>query len=49
MPDPVRTIEPAFAERIVEVRLETPFAGGRHERRVARIETASTQAEARSA
>ena len=44
-----RTIQPALADRIVEVWLKTPFAGGRHARRVASIETASTQAEARSA
>jgi ribose 5-phosphate isomerase B len=44
-----RTIAPALADRIVEVWLTTPFAGGRHARRVARIETATTPAEARSA
>ena len=44
-----RTIAPALAERIVEVWLSTPFAGGRHARRVAKIEPAATQAEARSA
>jgi ribose 5-phosphate isomerase B len=43
-----RTISPALADRIVEVWLKTPFAGGRHARRVAKIET-GTQAEARSA
>jgi len=44
-----RTIAPALADRIVEVWLTTPFAGGRHARRVARIERATTPAEARSA
>ena len=34
-----RTTDPALAERILETRLKTPFAGGRHERRVAKIET----------
>ena len=33
-----RTLEPALAERILEVWLETPFAGGRHERRVRKID-----------
>jgi ribose 5-phosphate isomerase B len=44
-----RTIAPSLAERIVEVWLSTPFAGGRHARRVAKIEPAATPAEARSA
>jgi len=44
-----RTIEPALADRIVEIWLRTPFAGGRHARRVAKIETGSEQVEARSA
>jgi RpiB/LacA/LacB family sugar-phosphate isomerase len=34
-----RTTDPALAERILEVWLNTPFAGGRHGRRVAKIET----------
>ena len=34
-----RTTEPALAERILETWLKTPFAGGRHGRRVAKIET----------
>ena len=33
-----RTLEPANAERILEVWLKTPFAGGRHERRVRKID-----------
>ena len=33
-----RTLDPALAERILDVWLETPFAGGRHARRVAKIE-----------
>jgi ribose 5-phosphate isomerase B len=37
-----RTLDPGLAERILEVWLETPFAGGRHARRVAKIETGST-------
>jgi ribose 5-phosphate isomerase B len=37
-----RTIDPVLADRILEVWLKTPFAGGRHARRVAKIETAST-------
>jgi ribose 5-phosphate isomerase B len=34
-----RTTDPARAERILETWLNTPFAGGRHARRVAKIET----------
>ena len=34
-----RTTDPARAEGILQVWLETPFAGGRHGRRVAKIET----------
>jgi ribose 5-phosphate isomerase B len=34
-----RTLDPLVAERILDVWLETPFAGGRHARRVAKIET----------
>jgi ribose 5-phosphate isomerase B len=33
-----RTLDPALAERILDVWLETPFAGGRHARRVAKID-----------
>jgi len=33
-----RVLDPAHAERIVRVWLETPFAGGRHAGRVAKIE-----------
>jgi len=33
-----RTLDPALAARILEVWLETPFAGGRHERRVRKID-----------
>ena len=33
-----RTLDPALAERILDVWLKTPFAGGRHARRVAKIE-----------
>ena len=38
-----RTIEPGLAERILEVWLKTPFAGGRHARRVAKIDPGSTE------
>jgi ribose 5-phosphate isomerase B len=34
-----RTTDPALAERILETWLKTPFAGGRHAIRVAKIET----------
>ena len=34
-----RTTDPAQADRILETWLNTPFSGGRHERRVAKIET----------
>ena len=34
-----RTTDPALADRILETWLNTPFAGGRHGRRVAKIET----------
>jgi ribose 5-phosphate isomerase B len=33
-----RTLDPALAERILDVWLTTPFAGGRHERRVKKID-----------
>ncbi len=38
-----RTIAPGLAERILEVWLRTPFAGGRHARRVAKIEPGSPE------
>jgi ribose 5-phosphate isomerase B len=34
-----RTIDPAVAERMLEIWLTTPFTGGRHARRVEKIET----------
>ena len=37
-----RSLDHALAERILEVWLKTPFAGGRHARRVARIEPGTT-------
>ena len=40
-----RVLEPEMAERIVEVFLTTPFDGGRHQRRVDKIETASSEGE----
>ena len=33
-----RTLDPGLAERILDVWLATPFTGGRHERRVEKIE-----------
>ena len=33
-----RTLDPIVAERILDAWLKTPFAGGRHARRVAKIE-----------
>jgi ribose 5-phosphate isomerase B len=36
-----RTTPPDVARRIVDVFLDTPFAGGRHERRVAKIDGVS--------
>jgi ribose 5-phosphate isomerase B len=44
-----RTVEPGLAERVVEVWLATPFAGGRHARRVAKIEIPVAEAEVRKA
>jgi ribose 5-phosphate isomerase B len=38
-----RTLDPGLAERILEVWLKTPFAGGRHARRVAKIEPGSAE------
>jgi ribose 5-phosphate isomerase B len=40
-----RTIDPGLAERILEIWLTTPFAGGRHGRRVAKIEPGSAERE----
>jgi ribose 5-phosphate isomerase B len=34
-----RTTDPALAERMLEIWLTTPFTGGRHARRVKKIET----------
>ena len=34
-----RTTDPTLAEKILEIWLKTPFEGGRHERRVKKIET----------
>jgi ribose 5-phosphate isomerase B len=33
-----RVLDPALAERILAIFLDTPFAGGRHERRVQKID-----------
>jgi len=38
-----RTLDPAVAERILVVWLETPFAGGRHARRVRKIDEQPAQ------
>ena len=38
-----RSLDHGLAERILEVWLKTPFAGGRHARRVAKIEPGSTE------
>jgi ribose 5-phosphate isomerase B len=38
-----RSLDHALAERILEVWLKTPFAGGRHARRVAKIEPAGVE------
>jgi ribose 5-phosphate isomerase B len=38
-----RSLEHGLAERILEVWLKTPFAGGRHALRVAKIEPGSTK------
>jgi ribose 5-phosphate isomerase B len=40
-----RSLDHALAERILEVWLRTPFAGGRHARRVAKIELGSPEPE----
>jgi ribose 5-phosphate isomerase B len=39
-----RTTDPVLAERILDVWLGTPFAGGRHARRVQKIETGGGKA-----
>jgi ribose 5-phosphate isomerase B len=39
-----RSLDHGLAERILEVWLKTPFAGGRHARRVAKIEPGSAKA-----
>jgi ribose 5-phosphate isomerase B len=39
---PARFLSEADAERILDVWLDTPFEGGRHERRVAKIEREET-------
>jgi ribose 5-phosphate isomerase B len=41
-----RTLAPALAERVLDVWLETPFADGRHTRRVAKIEPGVAEAPA---
>jgi ribose 5-phosphate isomerase B len=33
-----RVLDPALAERILGIFLDTPFSGGRHERRVVKID-----------
>jgi ribose 5-phosphate isomerase B len=38
-----RSLDHGLAERILEVWLKTPFAGGRHARRVAKIELPKTE------
>jgi len=42
-----RTLDPVLAERILDVFLKTPFAGGRHARRVAKIEPDGAKSAAR--
>jgi ribose 5-phosphate isomerase B len=42
-----RTLDPEVAERILDVWLVTPFAGGRHARRVGKIETGGDKAGSR--
>jgi len=42
-----RTLDPSVAERILDVWLQTPFAGGRHARRVAKIEKDGAESAAR--
>jgi ribose 5-phosphate isomerase B len=39
-----RTTPPEVARRVVDVFLDTPFAGGRHERRVAKIDAVNQAA-----
>lgn len=43
-----RLLEPAAAKKILWVFLETPFGGGRHQRRVAKIEAGAGHAAAAS-
>jgi ribose 5-phosphate isomerase B len=38
-----RLVTPELAERIVDVFLSTPFEGGRHQRRVTKIDTLSEE------
>jgi len=38
-----RRIDPETAERILKVWLETPFAGGRHAARVAKIDASGSE------
>ena len=38
-----RSLDHGLAERILEIWLKTPFTGGRHARRVAKIETGGTE------
>ena len=38
-----RTLDPVVAERILDVWLATPFAGGRHERRVKKIDESEAE------
>ncbi len=40
-----RSLDHGLAERILEIWLKTPFAGGRHARRVAKIETGRSEPE----
>jgi ribose 5-phosphate isomerase B len=42
-----RTLDPTIAERILDVWLKTPFSGGRHARRVAKIEPGTPEPEPR--
>lgn len=44
---PARFLSPDDAERILERWLDTPFEGGRHERRVEKIEHSSTASQER--
>jgi ribose 5-phosphate isomerase B len=44
-----RSLDHALAERILEVWLKTPFAGGRHATRVAKIDLPESEPEVRNA